>query len=157
EHGNTLSGQTTNDQVSLPSRPVARIPHGLMPIDFTSEFRKRFTQRTVALRRQALDSFRQYFWAIFNNVIGWIFVLFSGPVGIVAPPPIGTIMFLVGFALVTFPGKRRLTSRVMRGRGLPIQMQIFTIATAFFAILTTCVLMYFLSDYVYDLLDRLSL
>lgn len=108
------------------------------------------------MRRGAIEIFRGYFWLIFKNVIGWILVLSSVPVGITVPGPLGLPIFLIGFGLVTFPGKRKLTSRVMRGRGLPIEMQVFTFVTAFFAIVVTCLLMWLVSDYVYDVLDPLG-
>jgi uncharacterized membrane protein YbhN (UPF0104 family) len=83
------------------------------------------------------DFLADYFWFIFKNVIGWIFILGSVPIGIALPGPGGLPMFLIGFALVTFPGKRRLTSRVMRGRGLAIETQLFTFLTALVSILIT--------------------
>lgn len=105
------------------------------------------------LRQRAIDFFAGYFWLVFKNVVGWILILTSPALGIVVPGPGGLPAFLIGFALVTFPGKRRLTSRVMSGRGLPLEMQIFTFVTAFFAIITTCILMWILSSRVYRLLS----
>lgn len=105
------------------------------------------------LRQRAIDFFAGYFWLVFKNVVGWILILTSPALGIVVPGPGGLPAFLIGFALVTFPGKRRLTSRVMSGRGLPLEMQIFTFVTAFFAIITTCILMWILSSRVYKLLS----
>jgi hypothetical protein len=55
-------------------------------------------------------------WLIFKNVIGWALILASGPIGLALPGPGGLPMFLIGFAMITFPGKRALTSRVLRGR-----------------------------------------
>lgn len=57
----------------------------------------------------------KYLWFLLKNVLGWILIIgavITGPL----PGPNGLPMFLVGFALITFPGKRRLTSRVLRGR-----------------------------------------
>jgi len=56
-----------------------------------------------------------YVWFIVKNIFGWIFVLGAGPIGVVFPGPGGLPLFIIGFALITFPGKRRLTARVMRG------------------------------------------
>jgi glycosyltransferase 2 family protein len=56
-----------------------------------------------------------YVWFILHNLIGWILILASGPIGMLIPGPGGLPMFLIGFALITFPGKRHLTARVMRG------------------------------------------
>lgn len=119
--------------------------------------REMLLDRGQKLRRRIVTFFAGYFWLIFKNVIGWMLVLSALPVGIAFPGPLGLPMFLVGFALVTFPGKRRLTSRVMRGRGLPIEMQVFTFLTAFFAIVITCLLMALLSGYVFDVLQEVDL
>ncbi|MGA3065598.1 MAG: hypothetical protein ABSF29_01995 [Tepidisphaeraceae bacterium] len=64
--------------------------------------------------------FALYFWIILKNVLGWIFILIAVPVGGLFPGPLGLPMFLFGFALITLPGKRRLTSRVLRGMPIPI-------------------------------------
>src|SRR4051794_25970218 len=66
--------------------------------------------------RRVAWSFFDYFWFVFKNVLGWIFILGSFPVGLTVPGPGGVPLFLIGFALVTFPGKRKITSHVMRGR-----------------------------------------
>ncbi len=57
-----------------------------------------------------------YLWVVLKNLIGWALILASPPVGMVAPGPMGFPLFLIGFAMITFPGKRGLTARVMRGR-----------------------------------------
>ncbi len=57
-------------------------------------------------------------WIVLKNVIGWALILAAPPIGLVAPGPMGLPLFLIGFAMVTFPGKRALTSRVMRGKPL---------------------------------------
>jgi hypothetical protein len=62
------------------------------------------------------DFFAKYFWIIIKNVIGWSFILLAILLGGLFPGPLGTPTFLIGFALITFPGKRRLTSRILRGR-----------------------------------------
>ena len=98
-----------------------------------------------AERAGVTSYFAGYFWFILKNVVGWTFILGSPVLGLAVPGPGGIPVFLIGFALVTFPGKRRLTSRVMRGRGLPIEAEIFTFITAVVAILTTSILMALLS------------
>ncbi|HEY7089434.1 MAG TPA: lysylphosphatidylglycerol synthase domain-containing protein [Tepidisphaeraceae bacterium] len=108
-------------------------------------------------RAGIVEFFSGYFWFIFKNVIGWLFIMLSVPVGFTVPGPGGIPLFLIGFALVTFPGKRKLTSRVMRGRGLPIETEIFTFLTAFFAILGTAVLMWFIADWVSAALQTIHL
>ena len=70
--------------------------------------------------------FADYFWFILKNVIGWTFILASPVLGVALPGPGGIPVFLIGFALVTFPGKRKITSRVMRGKPLRLEASIFT-------------------------------
>jgi hypothetical protein len=55
-------------------------------------------------------------WVILKNLFGWIFILASWPVGLLVPGPAGLPLFILGFALISLPGKRRLTARVLRGR-----------------------------------------
>jgi hypothetical protein len=64
--------------------------------------------------------FARYFWIILKNVIGWLLILIALPIGGLFPGPLGTPIFLIGFALITFPGKRKLTSRILRGRPFDI-------------------------------------
>lgn len=59
--------------------------------------------------------FAKYSWAIVRNVIGWMLILLALAVAGVVPGPLGTPLFLIGFALISFPGKRRLTSTLLRG------------------------------------------
>lgn len=113
--------------------------------------------RHRAERRGILEYFGSYFWFIFKNVIGWIFILGSPVLGIALPGPGGIPLFLIGFALVTLPGKRRLTSRVMRGRGLPIETALYTFIIAVIAIAVTCGLMWFVSGRYEELLAWLNL
>jgi hypothetical protein len=89
--------------------------------------------------------FADYFWFILKNVIGWTFILASPVLGVTLPGPGGIPVFLIGFALVTFPGKRKITSRVMRGRPLRLESAVFTIATATLSILITGGLVWFFS------------
>jgi hypothetical protein len=57
-----------------------------------------------------------YAWPIARNVIGWLLIAASLVLGPAVPGPGGIPLFLIGFAMVSFPGKRRLTARVFRGR-----------------------------------------
>jgi glycosyltransferase 2 family protein len=59
--------------------------------------------------------FADYFWFILKNIVGWAFVLASFVLGPV-PGPGGIIVFLIGFGMISFPGKRRLMVRIFRGR-----------------------------------------
>jgi hypothetical protein len=62
----------------------------------------------------------RYAWIIIKNVVGWLLMLSAIAVGSVFPIPLGTPMFLIGFALITFPGKRHITSGALRG--IPIRI-----------------------------------
>jgi hypothetical protein len=62
---------------------------------------------------------RDYFWFLFNNIVGWALILAAGPLGVLIPGPTGLPLFLIGFAMITLPGKRALTARVLRG--VPVQ------------------------------------
>src|SRR2546423_11001252 len=55
---------------------------------------------------------KDWVWFLVNNIIGWVLILLAWPVGLALPGPGGLPMFLIGFALITFPGKRHLTARV---------------------------------------------
>ena len=56
-----------------------------------------------------------------KNLIGWVLILAAFVAGPLVPGPGGLPLFLIGFALISFPGKRRLIARVLRGR--PVQFQ----------------------------------
>lgn len=68
----------------------------------------------AAPHRQSL--LRDYAWFILKNIIGWLLIVASLVLGPAIPGPGGIPLFLIGFALVSFPGKRRGTARVLRGR-----------------------------------------
>mgnify|MGYP000073681286 CR=1 FL=1 len=63
--------------------------------------------------------FWDWFWFLLKNLIGWVLILVSGPVGLALPGPGGIPIFLIGFALITLPGKRRFTARALRGKPIP--------------------------------------
>lgn len=99
----------------------------------------------------------EYFWFVFKNVIGWIFILGAPVFGIAIPGPGGIPLFLIGFALVTFPGKRRLTTRVMRGVAVRFDPAYFTFLVTFISFLTTAAALWFVSKRYEDLLARFHL
>ena len=57
-----------------------------------------------------------WYWLVLKNVLGWLLILASLVAGPLVPGPGGLPLFLIGFALISFPGKRRLTARVLRGK-----------------------------------------
>ena len=72
------------------------------------------------------------YWLVLKNVIGWPLILLSFVAGPLVPGPGGIPLFLIGFALISFPGKRRLTARVLRGK--PVRFK-----TRPFALISLCV------------------
>jgi hypothetical protein len=70
--------------------------------------------RTLESRWQRFLATR--YWLVLRNIIGWLLILAAFVAGPLVPGPGGIPLFLIGFALISFPGKRRLTARVLRGR-----------------------------------------
>jgi hypothetical protein len=70
--------------------------------------------------REAGAFVAKYAAVIVKNVLGWALMLSALVLGSFFPVPIGTPLFLIGFALITLPGKRRLTSSALRG--IPIRI-----------------------------------
>ena len=100
---------------------------------------------------------RGYFWTIFKNVVGWLCIVASPILGILLPGPGGIPLFIVGFALVTFPGKRRITTHVFRGRRLPVESPLFTGLITAFSVLVTAGVMWAVGHYYDALSARLPL
>src|SRR5439155_23851964 len=88
---------------------------------------------------------REYAWFIVRNLIGWVLILASPVLGAVIPGPGGLPVFLIGFALVTFPGKRKLTARVLRGRRLRIEDRAYAFIAAFISILVPGIALWILA------------
>ena len=59
--------------------------------------------------------FANWFWFVLKNVIGWVLILTAIVMGPLVPGPGGLPVFFIGFGLITFPGKRRITARVLSG------------------------------------------
>ena len=78
---------------------------------------------------------RNWFWIIFNNILGWTLILAAGPVGVVFPGPGGLPLFLIGFAMISLPGKRWLTSRALRGMPINPRAKLYRWSVAIIAIL----------------------
>lgn len=83
-------------------------------------------------------------WFILKNVIGWVLIVAGMPLGWVTPGPLGIIAFLIGFSLITFPGKRRLTARVLHGKPIERGSRAFERSVATFAAVTPLLLLQFL-------------
>jgi glycosyltransferase 2 family protein len=101
---------------------------------------------------------QDYFGFILRNVIGWVFLLGSVTVGLSLPLPAGMpIMFLIGFTLITFPGKRRLLSRVMRGTPMSVEPWPFAIVVIAISVSVTITALAVLTSKYDHLLRRLDL
>ena len=94
-----------------------------MKLDYANPLNRDEDQTSVSSK--ASQFFAAYFWFILKNVIGWLLVLGSPVLGVLIPGPGGLPLFLIGFALITLPGKRRLTARALRGRQLQLQSSVF--------------------------------
>ncbi len=70
--------------------------------------------------------FAGYSWLILRNILGWSLLLVSFVAGPLVPGPGGLPLFLIGFALVSLPGKRRLTVRVLRGKPIRFRTKWFS-------------------------------
>lgn len=92
--------------------------------------------------------FADYFWVIVKNVIGWLLIIGAGPIGVMVPGPGGIPLFLIGFAMVSFPGKRRLTARVLRGKAMQLAARrLTTITTLASLFIPVAMLWWFQSAY----------
>jgi hypothetical protein len=99
-----------------------------------------------------------YFGFIVRNVIGWVFILGSFTVGLTLPVPGGLpLMFLIGFTLITFPGKRRLLSRVMRGTRLSVEPWPFAIVVIAISVMVTMAALWVAESKYEKLLSRVHL
>ena len=81
-----------------------------------------------------------YFFFVLKNVIGWVLILGSLPIGLTVPVPgPAPVLFLIGFTLVTFPGKRQFVSRVMRGKQMQVGPGPFIVVATIVAVLSTTI------------------
>src|ERR1700683_2202175 len=71
--------------------------------------------KPLEIAKEAESYFARYAAVFVKNVLGYLLILIALVLGGVFPIPIGTPMFIIGFAMITFPGKRKLTSGALRG------------------------------------------
>jgi hypothetical protein len=88
--------------------------------------------RSVMARPSAVATWA---WFVVKNVLGWALMLGSVPLGALIPGPGGIPLFIIGFGLVSFPGKRAITARVLRGRPVSRDSRAFQYAVAVLAAL----------------------
>ncbi len=86
-----------------------------------------------------------YSWIIAKNVIGWLLILASWALGIISPVPIGFLLFLVGFGLIWFPGKRSITARFLRGSPVPADSRAYKATLATMTLVVPTILVIWLS------------
>jgi hypothetical protein len=80
-----------------------------------------------------------YAWSLAKNALGWLLIAASLVLGPAVPGPGGIPLFLIGFAMVSFPGKRRLTARVFRGRRIGQPHRIYYLVCLAISLLLPCV------------------
>jgi hypothetical protein len=85
-------------------------------------------------------------WFILKNVIGWVLIIAAFPLGAMIPGPGGIPLFLIGFGLITFPGKRHLTARVLRGIPVPRGSRQYRFAVGLLAIVFPAIVLVFLIE-----------
>lgn len=105
------------------------------------------TQDSQLIRQRPVPSrserfFAGYFWLILKNLVGWTLILLSLVAGPLVPGPGGIPLFLIGFALVSFPGKRRLTARVLRGRRIRLRGRTLLLSIAGVALVVPALLLW---------------
>jgi uncharacterized membrane protein YbhN (UPF0104 family) len=89
-----------------------------------------------------------YSWVVGRNILGWLLILGSWAIGLLSPIPIGFFFFLIGFGLIWFPGKRRLTARVLSGKPVPESSRVFRAGLATAAVaLPTLLIVYLVRNF----------
>jgi uncharacterized membrane protein YbhN (UPF0104 family) len=83
-------------------------------------------------------------WFLGKNLLGWVLILGSWVTGLLSPIPIGFFLFLVGFGLIWFPGKRRWTARILSGRPVPHDSRVFRFGLAVTAVVLPTLLIVYL-------------
>src|SRR5688500_17121900 len=96
-------------------------------------------QSSPTTRRERF--FGSHLWLILKNLIGWPLILASFVAGPLVPGPGGIPLFLVGFALVSFPGKRRLSARVLRGTPVRVPPAPFAVVSLGVALLVPVIVL----------------
>ena len=96
------------------------------------------------------------FWFIVKNVVGWLLMLAAPVIGIALPGPGGIPIFLVGFALATIPGKRRMTSHVMRGRPIRVNASMFAGIVSFVSVVACSAIIWYFGHRREQIIDKLN-
>src|SRR5438105_8016181 len=122
--------------VQPPSQPDSPPPQPsvIQPIDYRGP---------GGYRRPSL--FANWFWFITKNVVGWLLILTAMLMGPLVPGPGGLPLFLIGFGLITFPGKRRITARVLSGAPINPNTWAYRRGVAVVAVLLPAVVLVYLA------------
>jgi hypothetical protein len=88
--------------------------------------------------------FANWFWFAVKNIVGWLLILTAMVMGPLVPGPGGLPLFLIGFGLITFPGKRRITARVLSGAPVDPQSRAYRRGVAGVAIFAPAVTLAYL-------------
>jgi hypothetical protein len=89
--------------------------------------------------------FANWFWFILKNVIGWLLILTAMVMGPLVPGPGGLPLFIIGFGLITFPGKRRITARVLSGAPIDPESRAYRRGVAGVALLLPAAVLLYLA------------
>src|SRR5213078_2287059 len=77
--------------------------------------------------------------------VGWVLILTAMVMGPLVPGPGGLPLFLIGFGLITFPGKRRITARVLSGAPINTNTWPYRRGVAVVAVLLPAVVLVYLA------------
>lgn len=97
------------------------------------------------------------FWFIAKNILGWLLILLSPVIGIAVPGPGGVPIFLIGFALATIPGKRKMTSHVMRGRPVQVNPALLIGLTTFVTVAASTAIIWYFRTHFKKVIEVLNL
>lgn len=97
-----------------------------------------------ALPHRRPSLFANWFWFIFKNLVGWLLILTAMALGPLVPGPGGLPLFLIGFGLITFPGKRRITARVLSGAPIDANSRAYRRGVAAIAIFAPAITLAYL-------------
>ena len=101
------------------------------------------TPAAHSYRRPSL--FANWFWFILKNIIGWVLILTAMVMGPLVPGPGGLPVFFIGFGLITFPGKRRITARVLSGAPIDPESRAYQRGVAIISVLLPAVVLIYLA------------
>ena len=126
--------------VSTPSQPDSPPPDSSRPGPGGGHV---LDYRGHVYRRPSV--FANWFWFILKNVIGWLLILTAMVMGPLVPGPGGLPLFIIGFGLITFPGKRRITARVLSGAPIDPESKAYRRGVAGVALLLPAAVLLYLA------------